>query len=95
MAIAGDALAQQRESWEAALERYKLALEIDRKHLAALAGLANTLKDLGYICDLLSETSDAHKLAENMLSLYREAFEKGLGSKFLSARLDPKSYEAN
>ncbi|HBP46169.1 MAG TPA: 6-phosphogluconate dehydrogenase [Flavobacteriales bacterium] len=57
--------------------------------------IENTLKDLGYICDLLPETSDAHKLAENMLSLYREAFEKGMGSKFLSARLDPKSYEAN
>jgi 3-hydroxyisobutyrate dehydrogenase-like beta-hydroxyacid dehydrogenase len=64
---------------------------IEGSHDGYVFTIANTAKDLRYIHDFLPEGSDARALAGQMLRLYEEAQAKGLGDKFLSARLDPEN----
>ena len=84
---------------------YKLAsqgsghsMSLDRIAPKAIAGthdgyvftIANTVKDMEYISDLLKDQSDAAAINEVFLEIYKNAVNDGKQDSFLSARLENK-----
>ena len=88
--------------WE---KLYKLAsqgsghsMSLDRIAPKAIAGthdgyvftIANTVKDMEYISDLLKDQPDACAITEVFLEIYKNAESSGMQNSFLSARLENK-----
>ena len=84
---------------------YKLAsqgsghsMSLDRIAPKAIAGshdgyvftIANTVKDMEYISDLLKDQPDASAITEVFLEIYKSAANAGMQNSFLSARLENK-----
>jgi 3-hydroxyisobutyrate dehydrogenase-like beta-hydroxyacid dehydrogenase len=84
---------------------YKLAsqgsghsMSLDRIAPKAIAGshdgyvftIANTVKDMEYISDLLKDQPDASAITEVFLEIYKNAANAGMQDSFLSARLENK-----
>ena len=84
---------------------YKLAsqgsghsMSLDRIAPKAIAGthdgyvftIANTVKDMEYISDLLKNQPDASAITEVFLEIYKNAANAGMQDSFLSARLEHK-----
>ena len=73
-------------------------MSLDRIAPKAIAGthdgyvftIANTVKDMEYISDLLRDQPDASTINKVFLEIYKKAANAGMQNSFLSARLGNK-----
>ena len=71
-------------------------MSLDRIAPKAIAGshdgyvftIANTVKDMEYISELLKDQPDAYAINEIFLEIYKNAVNAGMQNSFLSARLE-------